>query len=359
MMALLGRAARAQSGSTINVPAIAAYHAWWMADEWRAAPWQRLDRLFFFEVRIGADGALADRNGWPDRWRGLIDATQQAGIPLDVTLALFGAADFNALFLDGTRVRRLVDEALALVRSTPSVGLQLDVETAADAAPAAVAAFQRFVRDLRTALDREPRRVALSAFVAMGEKALIFDRDALQALDFLVVQGYDAHWMDSPNAGPVSVLHGGNPIAWERSLEVLARLGADRARMLFSLPFYGYEWQTFGPNPGAATRGPGRQSTFAPVAAHLLPQIRVSALERVRRYGARRDLASGSPYYAFEEDGRWVQGWYEDAASLAQKMSFARSRGVQGFAVFVLGYDGGALIDGVMRAARTLPRVTG
>ena len=59
---------------------------------------------------------------------------------------------------------------------------------------------------------------------------------------------------------------------------------------------------------------------------------------RVARFGVRRDPVTGSPYYAFETEDGWVQGWIEDAGSLAAKVEFVRSRGLGGVAFFPLAY---------------------
>ena len=96
--------------------------------------------------------------------------------------------------------------------------------------------------------------------------------------------------------------------------------------------------------------GPAEIITYAPVPAKVLPDIRTSALSRVRQHGLRRETPAGSPWYAFRNAEGWRQGWYDDAVSLAPRLDFGRNGGYRGVAVFVLGYDNGELL-GTIRAA--------
>ena len=87
---------------------------------------------------------------------------------------------------------------------------------------------------------------------------------------------------------------------------------------------------------GAPTRGPGRVVPLT-AAADVLPPL-PRAFERAAEHGTRRDPESGTPWYTFEAEDGWVQGWFEDAESLRAKYDFVRRRGLGGIAVFPLAY---------------------
>ncbi|MBI4756681.1 MAG: hypothetical protein HY778_14940 [Betaproteobacteria bacterium] len=327
-------------------PRAAAYHAWWMGGQWHATPWRRMDRLFFFAVEADGRGSIVNARGWPERWRDLSESTRAAGIPLDVTLTVLGDQDVSALFSDPQRVLRLTEETALLLEAAPGVGLHLDVEAFGTLAPAAIAGYRRFVRDLRRRILALPRRVAFSGFIVAGTAgAALHDRQTLELFDFCVVQGYDSYEAGSERSGPVAALRGPHPATWESALKHLTDLGLSPQRMLFSVPLYAYEWPTRGPEPGSATRGKGRMIPYGPVPVELLKHDGASVVSRTDRHGSRRDELSGSPYYVFEDKTGWHQGWYEDEPSLRQKLEFARSAGVSGAALFVLGYDDNRLAD--------------
>ena len=75
-------------------PAAWAYIGWWLPDSWRSAPLDRLDRLLFFELKVGANGAITQRHGWPEKWGELRSAARQRALPLDLTLTVLDATTF-------------------------------------------------------------------------------------------------------------------------------------------------------------------------------------------------------------------------------------------------------------------------
>ena len=104
---------------------------------------------------------------------------------------------------------------------------------------------------------------------------------------------------------------------------------------------------------GARTLGKGREITYSVLDARLLPDIRIGARSQAALHGLRRDPASGSPYYAYQEPaGGWRQGWFEDEASLAAKFEFVKQERLGGIAIFPVGYDGGAFDDLLRRSFR-------
>ena len=321
------------------------YHVWWMQGEWQDEPIGALDGLFFFELRADSAG-VTDAHGWPQRWRALRRAASRQGTPLYPTISVQGAERFERVFAGPDSARALLADALAAMRTAGAEGLHLDVEAYRSVSRAARAGFTRFVRRLRAAMqEEEPEGAHLSLFAPAFDYADAFDEAALaEVVDRLVVQGYDLHSRGGDIAGPVAPLRGWGTNNWQAILDRYDKLGVARSKLVFTAPLYGYEWPVEGPEPGAQTTGAGRSISYAPVDPELLPNLQVSATERVERYGKRRDDASQSPYYVFRDStGQWRQGWFEDAQSLRAKYAFIRENGLAGIALFPLGYDDGRL----------------
>src|SRR5262249_50057653 len=139
---------------------------------------------------------------------------------------------------------------------------------------------------------------------------------------------------------------------WRFAAQALTRAGVPAARILFSTPLYGYEWPTVSGEARAATRGEAEIITYAPVPASVLPDIQVSALARMLEHGVQRDAVTGAPWYAFLDRDGWRQGWFDDAASLGPRLDFVRQGDYRGVALFVLGYDAGALLEAIQRGLR-------
>jgi hypothetical protein len=88
--------------------------------------------------------------------------------------------------------------------------------------------------------------------------------------------------------------------------------------------------------------------TFAETPPALMPNDRLAATELAQRHGLRRD-GERTPYYAYREGAKWVQGWFEDVESLTLKFAPERAQGYAGLAFFTLGYDKGAIVDAMLR----------
>lgn len=325
------------------------YYPWWMDKLWQTQDLSLYDRLKFFDVEVDDGGKLAQRQGWPERWQPLKADALTRGTRVDVTVTLFDAKRFELVFGNADRRRQLLAELLALGGTAD--GIHLDLEIFQAIAPEVLRAARTLCSQLKAGLVAQGGGTQLSAFGVMGAVTDLYNRAAMEHFDHLVLQGYDFHHAASRRAGPVAALRGAYPVTWETTLRHYLALGAPRHKIIFGVPFYGYEWPTESAHIGARATGRGREITYGLVDARLLPRIRTSAQAQAAAHGLRRDPASGSPYYAYQDaDGGWHQGWFEDETSLAEKIAFVRKEQLAGIAVFPVGYDNGAF-DKLLRRA--------
>ena len=327
-----------------------AYSVWWFPDAWRNAPLRKLDRLFFFDLKVNQEGEITERNGWPEKWVDLRLAVKQNNIPLDLTLTLFDPATFTNLFTSTVATQRLLDEALALARHDDVAGLQLDFEIYTAIPPEALIRYRGFVLDLSKRLRRQIPSRQLSIFFPIGGESPLYDAASLRLVNNIVLQGYDAHWRGSKTAGPLSPLNGNEITTWKKAVATGVALGVPKARMLLSFPFYGYEWEVRGQTPRSESIGSGVITSFAALPVGLSPDIQFNILDRVKRYGATYDVVSGSSYYQFKKkSGEFIEGWFEDVRSLKRKSDYLDEEKLGGIAFFPLGYDGGKLLESFLR----------
>lgn len=327
-----------------------AYVGWWLPDSWRNAPIDRLDRLLFFELKVNTNGEISERNGWPEKWGDLRHAVNRRGIPLDLTLTLFDAAQFDALFSSADATRRLLNEASALTNDDSVAGLQIDFEIYTAIRPAALDAYRQFVRDLSSRLHKQVPRRNLSVFFPIGGESPLYDAKSLAQVDQVVLQGYDAHWPGSKVAGPVAPLKGGEPVTWEKAVALGMSLGIPKNRLMLGFPLFGYEWRVNSNQLRSTTIGQAATISFAPIPTGLMPEIVDNAQERGKQYGVFHDRDSGSSYYQFKHaDGKFVEGWFEDQLSLERKSDFLVKHQLGGIAFFMLGYDNSNLVNFYLR----------
>jgi spore germination protein YaaH len=340
--AVAGNASRSVSPRKMQVWG---YYPVWMQDTWRQLNLPLWDRAILFELPITADGAIDMPPNWYEEWRAMARAFEVSGAGFDLGLTLLDEGRFNLLFSRAEARHQLLTQILAVAALPGVTGIHLDFEVYKSMPDAAVSGYRDFMARLGRELQRPalPRRPVLSVFFPVGGERDLLDGKAIANVDFVVVQGYDAHWAESETAGPVAPLKGEHKLSWENTLRHVLNVGVPRRKILFSVPYFGYEWPVESDQPRAPVTGTGATTTYAPVDAGLLPWIRISVTDRLARYPVKRDPSTGSPFYTYQTpDGKWYQGWFEDRASLAEKFDFVVRENLCGIAVFPLGYDAGS-----------------
>ena len=337
-LALTPALARAQ---TPRAPSAVGYLPWWMAPGWRELRLQALERLVAFDAPIGADGAL-ERRAWHKLAPGL-DASARR---VELALTLIGEGDFERVFARAALRERLLGDCERALDEAWLAGLHLDIEGYGAATPGAIAGFRGWLAALDTAA--RARGKTLSAFFPASDEFSAYDAAAAARIAWWVAQLYDAHWAESKVTGPLVTRSEANPVGVPRALARLAALGVPRSRMLLSVPLYGWQWASSSDRPGASAFGKAKLLTYASTPSALMPNDRLAATALAAEHGLRRD-AERTPYYAYRAAGRWVQGWYEDLASLTHKLAPERPRGYAGLAFFPLGYDGGEIVEPLLR----------
>ena len=324
------------------------YHPSWMQDSWKSYDYNVLDQILFFDLSLNRDGTIKDRNGWPDRWEGLIDLAESNDVTLIPTLSILDSDTFLRLFEHPDHVAALRETLVNLVQETTVHGLHLDFEMYDPSTSYIRRAFTRFIHDLRSDLTGVQPELVLSLFALAFDEYDVYDEAALsEYLDFFIVQGYDLHWINDTQAGPIAPLDGWDRKNWNSIVQRFATLGIPKKKLVMGVPYYGYEWPTESEEIGSKTRGPGIITTFAPL---ISPDAPISAAERVEAFGNRRDVDSGSPYYVFRDSTGWYQGWYEDAESLSAKYDFVKQQSLGGIAIFPLGYGDETLAEAIRDA---------
>jgi len=317
-----------------------------MDQSWESAKLEQIDRLLYFSIGIDQNGKLVEFNGWPEKWQSLKAAAILANRPLDLTLTMFDANAFNQLFSNKKSIQQLSDSVIDLLADEGVAGINLDVEVYAGATKRALKSYQKFVTDLSMKMiDMTPSR-QLSVFYPMGGEVPLYEASTLRQLSAVVFQGYDAHWLAGPRAGPVAPLRGDYAVTWEKVSALREQIGLQDSATFISFPLYGYEWPVKALEPSAETQGSGFTTTFSSLPKSLLPDLQKSVEQRVQLYGAIHDPFTASASYKFNTGpGQWVEGWFDDWWTLRQKMNFLCQKKMAGMAFFPLGYDRHELID--------------
>jgi hypothetical protein len=155
------------------------------------------------------------------------------------------------------------------------------------------------------------------------------------AADAVMVMGYDFNWSGSARAGGVA------PIDSPYVLDVGDAMAAYRrqlpgSKIIWGVPYYGRAWTT----TGAELNGRTCRSTGSCTHATWAPRY-VDALEAVAQHGRAWDPNGLVPWYTYWSNtyAAWVQGYYDDAQSLAEKYKLVKAHGMRGVGIWHLLMD--------------------
>nr|HQV32627.1 glycosyl hydrolase family 18 protein [Calditrichia bacterium] len=293
-----------------------------------------LTTIAYFGVDIDGQGNITNGHDWPYSY--LINRAHSEGVRVLLTAILFNGTQLSTLLGSQANRTRCINNLVAAVQNANADGVNIDFEGVPSGQRANMTTFMTALAD--SFHTRIPGSY-VSIFSPAVDWSSNFDYDALaDVCDALVMQGYDYHWSSAPTSGAVAPLTGYTyNVTWTVN-DYLTKTGGDNAKLILSVPYYGFEWDTDGDQPGANTLGTGNSIFYS------------TAYGNAQQHGRIWHTSSQTPWYRYN-NGTWHQGWYDDSLSLALKYNLVNSRDLQGIAIWALGYDGtrlelqGALSD--------------
>ncbi len=259
-----------------------------------------------------------------------------ARVVLTVTMMAWDSASANrqAQLLGSSTARsRLVNQIVSAVRNRGADGVNLDFEPLATSLRDE---YVSFVRQLKRALVNHGVGDYLTVCVMAGAATWATGYDvagltAAGAADGLFVMGYDFHWSGSSRAGGVA------PMQSPYTLDVAGAMAdflneTSASKLIWGVPYYGRTWPTSSSALNATTLGGGSKSyTYT---GHLA---------QAAQFGRRWDDVGKVPWYRYWDNAadHWVQGYYDDVASLGAKYDLINARGLAGTGMWTLLMDQG------------------
>jgi spore germination protein YaaH len=310
--------------------------------------YQLLSTIAYFSVNANKDGNLVKGSsgdpstgwaGWTSsRMTDVINRAHANGVKvvLTVTMMAWDAASANrqALLLGSSTARsRLVNQIVSAVGNRGADGVNLDFEPLATGLRDE---YVSFVRQLKRALGNHGVGDYLTVCVMASAATWATGYDvagltADGAADALFVMGYDYHWSGSSRAGGVAPIQ--SPFTIDVAGTMADFLTETRpSKLIWGVPYYGRTWPTAGSGLNSATLGGGSKSYM--YTGHLV---------QAAQYGRRWDDVGKVPWYRYWDNAadHWVQGYYDDVASLGAKYDLINARGLAGTGMWTLLMDQG------------------
>ena len=300
------------------------YHPYWQGTKWQSYNYELLTTIAYFSVETNANGDLTNLHGWPAT--DLINKAHSHGVEVVLTVTLFDKSEIETLLSTKNYRDRLINNLNKQVIDAGADGINIDFESFPSSQKENLVTF---VKDLRSTLRNSisNAKVTLATPAVDWENAWDFNALAIES-DGLFIMGYDYHWKESTNAGPVSPLIGGTYNVTNTLNTYLSTTNNNYEKLILGIPYYGYNWPTSSDEKGAKTTNSGTAAYFS------------EAETKALSYGKIWYSSSETPWFKYQNP-IWNQTWYDDSLSISKKYDLALSKNLGGIGIWALGYDEG------------------
>jgi spore germination protein YaaH len=314
-----------------------------------------LTTLTYFSLTISPDGSIEKETnpgeaepGWHNLKQGNVDKffSQAKKNDINLSLLVFSGNEetIGQLLSDPVpHAKNLIEEVTPLMKKYGFTDLNLDIESVIPASDSARKNFTLFTKEIKKQLVQKKLgtlTIDVSPIIFL-KKYLVDPETVADSVDYMLLMGYDYHYMGSLVTGAVAPLSGGGIEAEFDTVvgvqEALRILPADK--IILGLPTYGYEWETIDDFPHAAVL-PGSGLTASNRRIEDL-------LANCASCSANHDSLAAESYliYKDEETGSFHQFFYPDEKAMKKKVELAKQYKLGGLAVWALGYEGNTIME--------------
>ena len=248
-----------------------------------------------------------------------VDAAHEKGVQVwalyknDTIEGKFNCTEDSHAVLSNTDARnRLIGNIMDSVLEYGIDGINIDFELLKkDSGPF----FIQFLREISVECRQKGIILSVDNYVPENYNAYYDLTEQSKLVDYIVIMGYDEHYLGSDKAGSVSSL------GWFCNAIDNASAKCDPARVIMGVPFYTRLWKESGDK----------------LTVEATPGI-VEAAAIVKRAGVtpKWDEISGQYYAEWNNSGRY-RIWLEEEESLRKKVLASRTVGMAGIAAWKLG----------------------
>lgn len=309
---------------------------------------KELTHLGYFSLRIQGNGELATTGDddaisfnrlQSEEFLAMSEQVIEQGGAVELVLTQFNAEDITSFLQSKKAQENTLQSIDAVLLAYPFTGINIDIELASSASPQLRQQMSEFVKLLNAHLDSTYSNVQLSidVYASAAQGSSLWDIETIaQEVDYIIIMAYDFHQRNSPQAGPVAPLFGGNE-RWDSDInnhlqEFIQK--APPSKLLLGIPFYGYEWQTTSRDSQSHTFPDTGSTASIQRVSELLNQKELLEVEE----GWNEDALS--PYLSYSEDGELYVIYFENSRSLSYKLDYVNQLGLGGIAIWALGYEG-------------------
>jgi spore germination protein YaaH len=324
---------------------------YWMLDagslQWMQ--YQLVTTIGYFGVAARSDGTLATSSGGSPTpgWSGwnssamttVINSAHAKGVRVVLTVTMMawdGGTAQAALLGSSTARATLVNAIVSTVRNRAADGVNLDFEPVSTTLRDQ---YTSFVRQLKAGLVAAGVGSYLTVCTMAGAATWSTGYDlagltASGAANAVFVMGYDYSWSGSARAGGVAPMDSPYILDVRESVDDYLSV-IPGTKIIWGVPYYGRTWLTTSNALNATTVSGASGSSKA--------YFYIGARNLAATYGRLWDDVGKVPWFRYYDSARatWIEGYYDDAVSLAAKYDMVNQKSLAGTGMWTLLMDQG------------------
>jgi spore germination protein len=343
------------STAQISRPEIVGFLPYWLIRNADKDYSKYITTLTYFGLTLNSDGTIKKLNNPQEEepgWTALKAGTYQKYNAKQSLLVVSGddGAIGDMIADPVTSANNLVSDVAPIMKDKGFTDLNLDIESFMTASESSRTNFTTFVQTVTDGIKAQKLgTVTLDLIPIALVKSDIYDARALGAIvDRIVLMTYDYHYTGSLTSGANAPIVGaGTTIEYDTETAVEEALKAMPAsKILLGVPLYGYEWETIGAAPESAT---------IPGGSSIASSSRVADfLNTCATCSAQFDAVAREPYVIYPENDYFNQIYFENEASMKEKIALAQKYHLGGVALWALGYEDSTMLDPLSTYKNTL-----
>jgi spore germination protein YaaH len=305
-----------------------------------------MDQIIYFGLGMDEQGNLMkydDQNQPVVEWNYLNSSyfkelqahAKETNTKISVSIKQFDNEKVLKLITTPGYTTNAANQLAKLVKDYNLDGINIDYEYFSTTDEPTLQYYNKFLEEIVAKLREANPNIVISidvnATVVYNDNA--YDMVKIgELVDEVIIMGYDYSRPSSTKAGPIAPIDmlGDSPSIRKTIKSLEGRVHKDK--IILGVPFYGYEWQT----------------TTKDEFSNTVPNTgAIATYKRVRELIASRDNVSLdfdettlSPRLTYVQNGLIKQIYYEDEHSLLEKIKFVELNGLNGIAIWALGYEG-------------------
>lgn len=331
----------------VKKPEIVGFLPYWLIDKADKDYSQYITTLTYFGLTIQNDGSIQklasaqeEEPGWTtlngNKLTAFMDSKHTKYLKRSLLVVSGDDESISEMITDPVQsATNLIHDVAPIMKEKQFTDLNLDIETFMEASESSRNNFTTFVSTVHTMVHQQKLGTLTIDLIPIAlVKNKLYDMKSLgNIVDRVVLMTYDYHYSGSFTSGANAPVNGANTTlefdtetAIKEALKIMSR-----EKILLGIPLYGYEWETLTPEPESATI-PGGSSTAS---VRRVTEMLASCAS----CSASFDPVAKEPYIVIPENDYYNQIYFENEASMKEKIKMAQTYHLGGVAFWALGYE--------------------